>query len=238
MSEKCVLAHLEQATRRGAELHFDEKIVRWTAKANGQGVVVETTRGTYEAEQLIITPGAWASQVLIEAGLPFEVERQVLYWFDSSLGIGPFLPANFPIFIWETDHGAQLYGFPAIDGPAGGVKVSLYRAPTSVPCTPETVSRAITKEEITVMRETIMPLIPSLDGAYLNAVTCLYTNTPDKNFILAKHPRHEQVVIGCGFSGHGFKFASVVGEVLTDLVTKGATAFDIGFMRPERFLPV
>jgi sarcosine oxidase len=235
--EQCVLAHLDQAARRGADLHFGEKVIRWTAATGGDGVVVETARGTYAAEQLVIAPGPWAPQILAEAGLGavLEVERQVLYWFDSSLGMELFGRDRFPIFIWETESGAQPYGFPAIDGPGGGVKVALHRAPVSVLCTPENIERQISAAEIGVMRETIAPLLPGLDGACVAAATCLYTNTPDKHFILARHPKHGQVAIAGGFSGHGFKFASVVGEILTDLVTAGATRFDIDFMRPERF---
>jgi sarcosine oxidase len=233
--EKCVLAHLDQAARRGAELHFEEKVLGWSAAPGGEGVTVKTTKGTYEAGRLVIAPGAWAPQVLAEAGLPFAVERQVLYWFESAVGTEPFLPDRFPIFIWETDGGAQPYGFPAIDGPEKGVKVAFYRSPTTLACTPETIERTVNEGEIRAMREAITPLIPALGGRCLAAVTCMYTNTPDKNFILARHPRHGQVAIGCGFSGHGFKFASVVGEVLADLAVKGSTEFEIGFLRPERF---
>jgi sarcosine oxidase len=234
--EHCVLAHLDQAGKRGAELHFEEKVLSWTAAPDGDGVTVKTTKGTYEAGRLVISPGPWAPQMLAESGLPFVVERQVLFWFESSVGTTPFLQDRFPIFIWETKNGAQPYGFPAFDGPNGGVKVALYRAPISIPCTPETIDRTVHPEEIKTMREAILPLIPSLTGRCLNAVTCMYTNTPDKNFILSQHPRHKQVTIGCGFSGHGFKFASVIGEVLADLAVKGTTSFAIDFLRPGRFL--
>jgi sarcosine oxidase len=197
--------------------------------------VVETKEGRFEAEQLVITPGPWAPQLLSDLGLPLEVERQVLYWFHPTAGIELFRAESFPIFIWDAGDGLQPYGFPAIDGLAGGVKVALYRAPVSAPCTPENVERAVDASEIGFMRETISRLLPSLDGPCLNAVTCLYTNTPDRNFIVARHPRHPRVSIACGFSGHGFKFASVIGEVLADLVTTGATPLDLDFLRPERF---
>ncbi len=109
---------------------------------------------------------------------------------------------------------------PATDGPAGGVKVALYRAPIPSKCTADTIDRTVRPEEIQTMQTAISGLIPALDTHCIEAVTCLYTNTPDKNFILSRHPRHEQVFIACGFSGHGFKFSSVVGEILTDLVVR------------------
>jgi sarcosine oxidase len=232
LPEKCVRAHLDLAARRGAELHFEEKVLGWSATEGG-GVRVETAQGVYEAAQLILSPGPWAPQVL--AGLPCAVERQVLYWLEPATGIEPFLPDRFPIFIWEKENGAQLYGFPALDGPQGGVKVAFHAGPVATPCTPENIERTVSPGEIAELQQSITPLIPSLTGRCVHTVTCMYTNTPDHNFILARHPQYEQVVIGCGFSGHGFKFASVVGEVLADLATTGATAFDIAFLRPERF---
>jgi sarcosine oxidase len=235
LPEKCVMSHLSLAKERGAELHFEEKVLHWTASDSGDGVRVETTKGIYEAGQLIISPGPWAPQILAEAGLPFAVERQVLYWLESSVGTEPFAPDRFPIFIWEADNKVQTYGFPAIDGPDGGVKVAFHRAPNTQACTPETIDRTVQPSEIVAMQRAISPLIPSLTEKCMHSATCMYTNTPDENFILSRHPRHEQVVIGCGFSGHGFKFASVIGEVLADLAEKGSTEFDIAFLRPERF---
>jgi sarcosine oxidase len=235
LPEKCVRAHLDLATRRGAELHFEEKVVSWTASPGGEGVRVETTKGIYEAAHLIISPGPWAPQILAEAGLPFTVERQVLYWLESSVGTEPFGPDRFPIFIWEADNKVQTYGFPAIDGPAGGVKVAFHRAPNTRLCTPETIERTVQPAEVAAMRRAISPLIPALTEKCVHAVTCMYTNTPDENFILSRHPKYRQVVIGCGFSGHGFKFSSVIGEVLADLAVTDSTSFDIAFLRPERF---
>ena len=235
LPERCVLAHLNLAALYGAELHFEEQVVNWAVAGSGDGVRVTTTKGSYEAAHLIICPGAWAPQVLAEAGIPFAVERQVLYWLESSLGTGPFLPDRFPIFIWEADNKVQTYGFPAVDGPAGGVKVAFHRAPHTRLCTPETIERTVHGAEIEAMQQAISPLIPSLTEKCIDTTTCMYTNTPDENFILSRHPRHPQVVIACGFSGHGFKFASVVGEVLADLAVKDSCAFDIAFLRPGRF---
>jgi sarcosine oxidase len=115
------------------------------------------------------------------------------------------------------------------------VKIAFHAAPITTRCTADTVDRRVNATEIGAMQAAIRGLIPALDGPCVNAVTCLYTNTPDQNFVLARHPAHDRVFVACGFSGHGFKFASVIGEVLADLVTRGATRFDIGFLNPSRF---
>jgi sarcosine oxidase len=231
--ERCTLAHLDLAARAGAELHFNEQVLAW--EQTGNRVRVRTSRGEYEAEHLVISPGPWAPQVLADLGLPLEVERQVLYWFQSSQGVEAFSPERFPIYLWEKGDGTMPYGFPAIDGSDGGIKVAFHAAPITTRCTADTVDRHVHAAEIVAMQDAIRGLIPALDGPCVNAVTCLYTNTPDQNFVLARHPACDRVFIACGFSGHGFKFASVIGEVLADLVTRGATPFDIGFLDPARF---
>ncbi|HEY2933724.1 MAG TPA: N-methyl-L-tryptophan oxidase [Acidobacteriota bacterium] len=231
--EDCVLAHLERAAGLGATLQFGEKVLAW--QAHNDSVAVTTSAGSYQAQHLVVAPGAWAPEILSDLRLPLVVERHVLYWFDPMGGIEPFLPDRFPIFIWETEDGLQPYGFPAVDGPEGGVKTSFYRAPSIRLCTPDTIDRSVHENEIAQIRTAISRLIPSLNGALLDAVTCIYTNTPDKNFIVARHPWHSNVLIACGFSGHGFKFCSVVGEILADLVERGQTRHDIRLLAPERF---
>jgi sarcosine oxidase len=213
-------------------LHFEEEVLHWEpVQDRGR---VRTAQGAYEAGRLVIAPGAWASEVLADLNLPLEVERQIMFWFDPVGGIAPFLPERFPIFVWEADDGATPYGLPAIDGPRGGVKVAFYRSPRPSLCTPRTIDRSVHEFEVEQMRSAIADRIPSLNGGFLRAVTCMYTNTPDKNFVLTIHPRHPQVAIACGFSGHGFKFCSVVGEILADLVIKGATRHDIKLFDPQR----
>jgi sarcosine oxidase len=234
--EDTVQAHLDRAAALGATLHFEEPVQAWQARASGDGVEVTTARGTYTAERLVIAPGVWAPQVLAELGLPLEVERQVMYWFAPAGDTGPFLPDRFPIYIWEADDRMVFYGFPAQGGPDEGVKVSFFRIRgLDQRCTPETINRAVSEEEIARMRRYAAAGLPALDGPCLRAKTCMYTNTPDEHFVIALHPRHPQVVVAAGFSGHGYKFASVVGEILADLATDGATRHPIGLFQPRRF---
>ncbi|MCA1688482.1 MAG: N-methyl-L-tryptophan oxidase [Actinobacteria bacterium] len=228
--EETVKAHLARANALGADLRFEEPVVSW--KASGDGVRVETHGGSYEAERLVISPGAWAPQLLADLGLPLEVERQVMYWFEPTGGLEPFLPDRFPIFIWEPDDGNMFYAFPAQNDDRG-VKVAFFRA-GGVPTTPETIDREVYQEEIDFIRGYLAEYVPELAGRCLDARVCMYTNTPDLHFVISLHPEHEQVTIACGFSGHGYKFCSVVGEILTDLTIEGSTCHPIDLFSPAR----
>jgi sarcosine oxidase len=228
--ELTVQAHLDLAEKAGATLQFGEEVLEW-AGASG-GVTVRTRRGTYTAGQLVICPGAWAPQLLAEFGIPITVERQVLYWLDPVGGTAPF--TDHPIFIDENADGMQIYGFPAIDGPRGGVKVAFFRK--GVVCTPETIDRTVHDHEIREMRDHIAELVPALNGPCLYSATCMYSNTPDQHFVIARHPDSENVTVACGFSGHGFKFVPVVGEILADLAIDGGTGHPISLFDPKRLV--
>jgi sarcosine oxidase len=211
-------------------------VIGWDASPSGEGVRVTTDRGTYEAARLVVSPGPWAPDILASIGLPLEVERQVMYWFDPVGGDAPFQPDRFPIYIWETDPNATIYGFPASDGLGSGAKVAFFRVPgPHQVTTPEAIDREIHPQEVAQMRAYIADRLPALNGTYLAAKTCMYTNTPDEHFVIATHPAHPQVAIAAGFSGHGYKFASVVGEILADLATTGSTRHPIGLFAPDRF---
>jgi sarcosine oxidase len=228
--EETVRAHLDRAEALGADLRFEEPVVSW--EASEDGVRVETQGGSYEAERLVITPGAWAPQLLADLGLPLEVERQVMYWFEPKNGREPFLPDRFPIYIWEPDDGNWFYGFPSQDGDRG-VKAAFYRA-GGVPTTPEAIDREVYQEEVDFIRGYLAEYVPDLAGQCLDARACMYTNTPDLHFVISVHPELEQVALACGFSGHGYKFCSVVGEILADLATEGSTRHPIDLFSPAR----
>lgn len=137
--ENMVAAHLQLATRQGADLHFEEPMTRWEPYKDG--VRVHTAENTYTARQLVICPGAWAPQLLTDLGVPFTIERQVMYWFQPKGGVKPFLAENHPVYIWEDAAGVQVYGFPSIDGPDSGAKVAFFRK--GEVCTPETIDRTV-----------------------------------------------------------------------------------------------
>ncbi|MDX1889864.1 N-methyl-L-tryptophan oxidase [Mycolicibacterium sp. 050158] len=228
--ELTVQAHIDLAIREGATLNFGEQVLEWSEHSGG--VRVTTDRGTYAAGQLVICPGAWAPQLLAEFGIPITVERQVLYWLDPVGGTAAF--EDQPIFIDENAAGQQIYGFPAIDGPAGGVKVAFFRK--GIVCTPETIDRTVHPREIAEMRERVGELLPALDGPCVHSATCMYSNTPDEHFVIARHPESVNVTVACGFSGHGFKFVPVVGEILADLAMTGSTDHPIDLFDPRRLV--
>ncbi len=232
--ERSVAAHLDRAAALGAGLRFDEPILRWEAAPSGDQVRVETPEGSYEAGRLVLAPGAWAPQLLAGLGLPLRVERQVMHWFEPEGGVGPFLPGRFPLFIWEPGDGKIFYGIPAHEGPEGGVKAAFHRVDGSE-CTPETLDREVGDGEVEAIRGYLARHVPGLAGRCLGSVACMYTNTPDLHFVLSVHPEHPQVVVAAGFSGHGYKFCSVAGEVLADLATEGSTRHPIGLFSPGRF---
>ena len=229
--EECIRAQLKRSAQNGAQLCFDEKVTGWTA--NGDHVRVTTSRTAYEAERLVITAGPWANEIL--RGLfPLEVTRQVMTWIQPRGGIESFLPSHFPVFLCESpDDGRPGYGFPAVDGPSGGVKAAIHGS--DIDCTPETVDRVIHEMDCAEVIRRLRPRFPALDGEVLKAQTCLYTMTPDEHFIIGPHPQFPAVSLACGFSGHGFKFAPVVGEIFADLATTGTTAHPIGIFSPTRF---
>lgn len=225
--EACVFAHLDLATRHGAAIHHSEPVRRWSA--DGDGVRVETEHGVYTGARLVITAGPWTSEVLRDIGLPLRVQRIVNVHFAPT---APelFVPERCPIYLMQVPEG-DYYGFPAL--PGEGVKIG--RHEIGEVCTPETIRRDVDPDEIAMLRAVLDRYLPGAAGDVLWTLTCMYTNTPDRHFILDRHPVHDNVVYGCGFSGHGFKFASVIGEVMADLALGSTTRHDIGFLSAARF---
>jgi sarcosine oxidase len=227
--EECVLAHVEQAQKLGADLRAGETATSWEASASG--VVVHTTNGRYAADRLVLTAGPWAGQVLADFGKPLTLMRQVQLWFgtaDDRL----FRRDRFPCYIADLDSGAY-YGFPVID--ENGAKVARhYGAPELRD--PAEVDRSPSPQDEEAVRPFLNAHLPAINGPLRKAVVCTYTLTPDRHFILDLHPRHPNVVVAAGFSGHGFKFASVVGEILADLAEQGRTDLPIEMFRFGRLL--
>jgi len=231
--EECVRAHLQQAVTKGAELKYETEVLEWTA--DGACVRVKTRDGSYEAGQLVISAGPWAGHLLAGLKLPLGVERQVQLWFEPEGGIAHFLPETFPVWIWQTNDGLNPYGLPAINGPAGGVKTAIHHGGKNTRCTPATVNRSVSAEEIEQARRCLTHRIPALAGRCLEAVTCLYTNTPDEHFIVDRHPSSSRVIIVSPCSGHGFKFCPVIGEMVADMVQRDETHPPPGMFRIDRF---
>lgn len=230
--EECILTYLHEAERRGASLRQEEPVLEWHSTSSG--VEVRTEAGTYTAGQLVLAPGAWAPE-LLRLDLPLQVLRKVLVWFGPKKGDAGFRPARLPIWIWETEEGTVPYGFPTFpEWDGGGVKVGLHDGGN--PCTAETVDRQVHEEDIAALRAALADRVPALaEGEVRRRCVCLYTNTPDSHFVLGRHPVASNTFIAAGFSGHGFKFAGVVGEVLADWVIEGKTEHPVEIFDPGRF---
>lgn len=233
--EETVLANVDLARREGADLRFFEPVTHW-APTPGGGVEVVTSRGRYGAERLVLAPGAWVSTLLPQP-VPIVVERQIFYWFDPDFTAKVPYEAyveGHPVYLEETDGNGQLYGFPMVDGPAGGLKLAFYRQNHGLTTTPQTIDRTIHAEEIEEMVQRARQLFPHLSGRLVKASTCMYASAPDDAFVLGPLGGIPQVVLACGFSGHGFKFVPVVGEIVADLVQTGTTPHDIALFDVAR----
>lgn len=218
--EAAIGAALAVAERLGATVHRHEPVLRW--RQEGDGVIVETERGTYRAAQLIISAGMWVRALLEELRLPLVVQRNALYWFSPSHDPHLFAPERFPIFLGELGPNAMWYGFPDT---GDGVKVALHHHGPAT--TPDTVDRLVTPSEVMHLRSLLDRYLPAASGALRETGVCTYTNAPDDHFILDRHPLADRVIIASPCSGHGFKFSPAIGEVLVDLVQTGRSRFDL-----------
>ncbi len=227
--ERCIATYLTLAGARGAEIHPNEQVLDW--EPAGDGVRVRTDRAAYSADRLIITAGAWLPKLVPMLARVAVPERQVLAWF-RPLRPERFTAAAFPVFILAAEEG-NFYGFPMYGLP--GLKIGLHHHLQEV-VDPDTMDRTAHLRDEEVLRAFAARYFPDGAGETLALKTCLYTNTPDRHFIVDRHPEYPQVVIGGGFSGHGFKFCSVMGEILADLALMGTTAHDTGAFKLARFL--
>ncbi|MBI3417002.1 MAG: N-methyl-L-tryptophan oxidase [Verrucomicrobia bacterium] len=218
--ESCVAAHLELARRSGADFRFENALMDWSADQNG--VEVRTTRGKFRAEQLVLTAGAWMPSLTPELNLPLKVERQIQFWFTPRQRENLFSPDRCPIHIWECATGERFYGFPEL---GSGVKVARHHA--GEPADPDRLRRDVSQSEIAAMRDLVRRFLPDADGPLHETAVCMYTNMPGEHFLIDWHPAHANVLIASPCSGHGFKFSSVVGEVIRELIVVGKSRFDL-----------
>jgi sarcosine oxidase len=230
-ADACVRAQLDAAARLGGELHFDERVTSW--ESDGEHVRVDTTRGRYTSKQLVLSAGPWMSRLLPALSMPLVVERQVLAWFEPSARDGRYDPSRFPIYLWEYDGGHMGYGFPRL---GKGVKAAVFHD-GDVVRDPDAIERSVTPHEVDRVRGALRHILPGVaDGALLDTKVCPFTNTPDTHFLIDFHPEFPNVLVSSPCSGHGFKFASAIGELEADLLTDGQSRFDISLFQFDRFI--
>lgn len=226
--EECVRAHLDSAESAGATLAFHETALSW--KATPAGVRVVTNKREIDAKKLIITAGPWAERVMQDLNLPLTVLRKVQTWWECPTP-EEYRGPEFPIYLIDRPYGI-VYGFPHYGGP--GLKMAEHTGGTPVEH-PAKVDRAIHDTDEAPLRQFIADCLPGVAPKRAHYSVCMYTCTPDLHFVIDRHPLHHDVVFACGFSGHGFKFASVIGEILAQLALDDATPAPIDFLRLKRF---
>ncbi len=250
-AQRCIAAHLRLATRRGAELHFEERVTGWTLDGGeggggadrGGGVTVTTTRGTYHAAKLVMSAGAWLPKLMPELRIPLQVERNVAFWFEPIAQAEIFAADRLPVWIMEIDAEFAYYGFPTLpEQPATesvaaahhqGVKAARHHGGQAAD--PDAVDRNASDADERVVRDFMGHYMPLAAGRRMDARVCMYTNTPDQNFVLGLDPRDDRIVIASPCSGHGFKFSTVIGQICAELALEGNTSFDIDFLSARRF---
>jgi sarcosine oxidase len=225
LPERCIAAHVDAARTMGAEVRTNERVLEWEL-ANG-GVRVTTDRAVYEAERLVLAAGAWEGEL---TGLPVVAERQVLAWLDP-LRPELFSPARFPVFNLNVEEG-RYYGFPVFGIP--GFKFGRYHH-LEEHGDPDVLDREPSRRDEQVLRAFAERYFPDGAGPTSSLKTCLFENTPDEHFLLGLHPEHENVVVAGGGSGHAFKFASVIGQIVSQLARGESPRLDISLLSPRRF---
>jgi sarcosine oxidase len=227
--EKCIEAFTSLAKRSGAEFHFNEQLLKWEVKDDK--VIAKTGEGEYSADKIIFAAGPWLTQLLPDLKLPLQCERQVVFWFRSLQKPELFKAGRMPIFAWEDK--TDRLGYYSLPDTGEGVKVGKHHGGEKI-ISPDQVNREITKEDQSPVRTFLRERIPWIDGSPISATTCLYTNSPDNHFLIDFHPRYRNMILVSACSGHGFKFASVIGEIVSDLALKGKTSQDISLFGLQR----
>lgn len=228
--ERAVAAQLSLAERDGARLRLGERVQRWTASADG--VTVTTDRDTYAAGQLLLCAGAWIGDLAPLVDDVVAVYRQLLFWFPIRGGYAAL--RDMPAFVWDVGgdqegfvHLDGFYGFPALDGPGGGVKVAseLYEHTTAPDGRQHPASPAETER---MYRGCIAPYLPWLGAEPLRTVSCLYTSTRGSRFLIDRHPEHDAVMVVSACSGHGFKHSPAIGEAVAQWLTGDGPGIELG----------
>ncbi|MDP1662545.1 MAG: N-methyl-L-tryptophan oxidase [Phycisphaerales bacterium] len=231
-------AQLHLARASGADIHTNEPVLDW--HADTAGVRVRTARATYHADRLILAGGAWMPKLLAQSGqggtpaIKLTVTRQTLAWVDPP-DPGLFALGKLPVWAFTLDGATVYYGFPITPGGEGGAGLKLAHHAPLVPTDPDTDPRKATADDAVPVLAFLRDHMPQALGPVLDQQVCLYTNTADDHFVIDLHPGKPNIVIASPCSGHGFKFASVIGEILADLAESGSTRHDIRFLSAGRF---
>ena len=233
--EVCIEAELRLAQKYGASVQTNQTVISVEPRGNSE-ITVRTSRTTYEADKVVLTAGPWISEFLPHAySQSFKVYRQVMYWFTIRNEFqSEFSPGRFPIFIWIFDDAPDFgfYGFPSLDAKT----VKLAGEQYDVATTADEADRAVNDtEKQTAYAQYVRDRLPGLSNQCASASTCLYTTTPDANFVIDFHPESDRIIIASPCSGHGFKHSAAIGEILAEWAADGTSKADISSFRLRRF---
>lgn len=229
LSKQAVHNLANLAKKCGADLR--ENTIIKNIDLGPDDIKIETAEGTFEAEKIIICAGAWLAKILPELNPYISVSRNVTCWFSPADNANHFKPHSMPIFTL-ADQTATAYGFPMTERAA--IKMGIHDEYNIVDI--NHISRTASDDDIARVERFADTYFNLKDAQIIDTSVCLYTMTPDRDFIIGPHPENQNLLIAGGFSGHGFKFAPVVGEILCNLATNRATGFDIKPFSPSRFL--
>ncbi len=221
LSETAIAAYVGAARWRGADLLTDTSVLNW--ERTETGLRVRTSLGVYEAKRMVITAGAWIGRLDPAMGRYCRPERQVMLWTEPLDSIA-FDASRFPVFNMEAPFG-RFYGVP--NHGSEGFKIGKYHHLRQEVREPSELDRSCHPEDETALREAIKEFFPRANGPAKKAAACMFTNSPDGDFILDRHPEEDRVFVAAGFSGHGFKFCSVVGKVMAELCLDCTPSWDI-----------
>ncbi|HVV06220.1 MAG TPA: N-methyl-L-tryptophan oxidase [Puia sp.] len=219
--EQCIRTFLDQAATRGATIHYNQPVLKVTPAKDS--IEITTSKEKYSVGSLVLSAGAWTNQLLPGLQLPLTIKRQVLFWFghNNAQDHDRFLPANMPIYIWEYKEGKMFYGFPDL---GTGIKIAPHHRGRSID--PDHLTQDVSREEIREMEDIAREYL-GMNPVFRTSAVCMYTNTPDENFIIDYHPQFGNVIIASPCSGHGFKFSSLTGRILSDMALGNDTGFDL-----------
>lgn len=225
-AEDSVRSFVGLGSQEGCEFRFSEEVKG--LRVGPEGIAVQTSLGTQTASRIVLCGGGW-NGALLEGAIPLTCERQVPLWFPSR-GQDRFAAEKMPVFVMEEGRDVYYYGIPDL---GHGVKVARHHGGETGE--PDALKRQVTDADAIPVSAFVTKRMNGLDPAPTSSTICFYTNTPDLDFVLGAHPTEPRITIVGGFSGHGFKFASVVGEVAACLATDEKVPYDVSFLRPDRF---
>lgn len=228
-SEKCIEAYRNLALKYNASYLPYTNVV--DIQGEGDRVSIKTNNGDYYAKKVIVTAGAWTSKLLHSLELPLQPTRKTFAWFETKTD--EYAMTNFPAFFFDVEEG-KYYGFPNMNG--DGLKIGRHDGGKKI--NPDDEKEPFGSDPVDEgdVRQFLNVYMPNATGALKDGKVCMYTLTPDEHFIVDEHPGNKNIVIAAGFSGHGFKFSSVMGEVLSQLAIDGKTEHDISLFRLNRFI--